>query len=243
MILGDASLLSATPDAPYSSRFAETIRGLKVAVDLRREERANKVIAVTSSLPNEGKSTVAMALAQTMALSGGRTALIDCDLRNSTLSRRLAPTAIHGVLDAALGRVSLSEAMWTETASNLAFLPAAAPTHIPDSCDFLGSEETRKLFDRLRELYDYVIVDLSPLAPIVDARVATRFVDSFVLVVEWGRTGVEVVEHALGKARGVHDNLLGVVLNKVDMKVFARYELYHESYYSNKNAARYGYRI
>ncbi len=242
IILGDATLLTNAADSAYSSRFAETIRALKVAVDLRREERASKVIAVTSSLPNEGKSTVAMALAQTMALSGGRAVLVDCDLRNSSLSRRLAPTAACGVLDAAFGRVAVADAVWTETTSNLSFLPAAAPSHLPDSSDFLGCEETRKLFDQLRETYDYIIVDLSPLAPIVDARVATRFVDTFILVVEWGRTGVEVVEHALGRARDVHANLLGVVLNKVDMKAFARYETCHESYYSSRNGARYGYR-
>jgi polysaccharide biosynthesis transport protein len=222
MILRDPHLLWGAADAPLS-RFTETIRGLKIAVDLGNEGKRSKVIGVTSSLPNEGKSTVAMALAQTIALSGRRTVLVD------------------GVLDAAFGRVSLAEALWTEPASNLAFMPAAVPAHFPESSDLLGCGETSRLFDALREIYDYIIVDLSPLAPIVDVRVVTHFVDSFVLVVEWGRTGIEVVEHALGRAPGVHDNLLGVILNKVDMRAFARYENYHESYYSNLTRAQYGY--
>jgi succinoglycan biosynthesis transport protein ExoP len=239
MILRDPSLWSAA-DSPLS-RFTETIRGVKVAADLSNEGKSSKVIAVTSSLPNEGKSTVAMALAQTIALSGGRVVLVDCDLRNSSLSHMLAPTAACGVLDAAFGRVPLAEVLWTEPTSNLAFIPAAVPAHFPESSDLLGCEETRKFFDALREIYDYIVVDLSPLAPIVDVRVVTRLVDSFVLVIEWGRTDMEVVEHALGRAPGVQDNLLGVVLNKVDMQAFARYETYHESYYSNRTRAQYGY--
>jgi succinoglycan biosynthesis transport protein ExoP len=154
----------------------------------------------------------------------------------------LAPTATCGVIDAAFGRVPLDDVLWTEPASNLAFIPAAVPAHLPDSSDLLGCVETSNFFGALREVYEYIVVDLPPLAPIVDVRVATRFVDSFVLVVEWGRTDVEVVEHALSRARGVQDNLLGVVLNKVDMKAFARYESYHGSYYNNRDAARYGYK-
>jgi succinoglycan biosynthesis transport protein ExoP len=174
---------------------------------------------------------VAMALAQTIALSGGRVVLVDCDLRNSSLSHLLAPTAELGVLDAAFGKASLDEVVWSEPTSRLAFIPAAVPDRLPESSDLLGCEQMRLLFDSLRDSYDYVVVDLSPLAPVVDARVATRLVDSFVLVVEWGRTSVEVAEHALDRARGVRDNLLGVVLNKVDMKAFARYEANHEGYY------------
>src|SRR5262245_1196795 len=91
--------------------------------------------------------------------------------------------------------------------------------------------ETQKLFEQLRELYDYVIVDLSPVAPVVDVRVVSHLVDSFLLVVEWGRTKIDVVQLALGNARGVCDNLL--VLNKADMRTFGRYTTHHENYYDN----------
>ena len=67
----------------------------------------------------------------------------------------------------------------------------------------------KRLFARLREKYDYVIVDLSPLAPVVDVRAATHLVDSYLFVVEWGKTKIDVVESALNSARGVYDNLLG----------------------------------
>ena len=67
------------------------------------------------------------------------------------------------------------------------------------------------------------MVDLPPLAPVVDVRATTHLIDSFIFVIEWGRTKIDVVEHALGQAQGVYENLLGVVLNKVDMNIFGRY--------------------
>ena len=75
----------------------------------------------------------------------------------------------------------------------------------------------------------------------MDVQATTHLVDSFVFVVEWGRTKIDVVEHALGHAQGVYDNLLGVVLNKVDMNVFGRYANHRENYYYNKHYAQYGF--
>jgi succinoglycan biosynthesis transport protein ExoP len=90
-------------------------------------------------------------------------------------------------------------------------------------------------------MYDYVIVDLSPLAPVVDVRVTTPLVDTFLFVVEWGQTHIEVARLALINARGVCDNLLGIVLNKADMKRFGRYADGHDNYYTNPYYTRYGY--
>jgi succinoglycan biosynthesis transport protein ExoP len=99
----------------------------------------------------------------------------------------------------------------------------------------------RLLMDRLRQSYDYVIVDLSPLAPVVDVRAMAHLVDGFVLVVEWGRTKIDVVERALKTARGVSGNLLGVVLNKANLNALRRYGAYRDNYYFNRSYARYGY--
>ena len=86
-----------------------------------------------------------------------------------------------------------------------------------------------------------MIVDLSPLAPVVDVRAMTHLIDSFVFVVEWGRTKIDVAEHALRAAPGVHENLLGAVLNKADMNSLGRYEAYRGNYYYKRYYARYGY--
>src|SRR5262249_43259365 len=96
------------------------------------------------------------------------------------------------------------------------------------------------LFNRLRASYDYVIVDLPPLAPVVDVRATTPLIDCFILVVEWGRTKIDVVRHALHTAPNLHENLVGAVLNKTDIKSMARYDSNCSDYYSESFHARYG---
>ena len=227
-------------DAPFS-RFTEAIRSIKLAVDLNGAIKTNRVIGLTSSLPNEGKSTVAAALAQLISQVGARTILIDCDLRNPSLSRALTPRAKAGMLEVITGKASLEEVLWVDPSVNMAFLPVVVRSRLAHSNEILSSAPVKKLFEQLRESYDYVLVDLPPLAPIVDVRAATHLVDSFIFVIEWGRTKIDIVEHALGNAQGVYDNLLGIVLNKVDMNVFGRYASHQENYYYNKQYARYGY--
>jgi succinoglycan biosynthesis transport protein ExoP len=236
----DQSLLWTIVDSPFS-RFAEAIRAIKVAADLGKVVKETKVIGITSSLPNEGKSTVATALAELISHGGGRAILVDCDLRNPSLTRKLAPTAHAGLLDLIAGKAFLEDVICIEPATGLSFLPAVIHTRLAHTSEILASVATRKVFEKLRETYDYVIVDLSPLAPVVDVRAMTHLVDSFVFVVEWGRTKIDVAEHALGGARGVYENLLGIVLNKADMNVFGRYESYRGNYYHNRYYARYGY--
>ena len=239
-IVRDDDALWTVVNAPFS-RFTEGIRSIKLAADLNGVVKSNRVIGLTSSLPNEGKSTVAVALAQLMSQVSARTILIDCDLRNPSLSRTLAPSAKSGLLEVIAGKASLEEVIWTEPSISMAFLPVVMKFRLAHSNEILGSAPMKKLFEQLRESYDYVVVDLPPLAPIVDVHAATHLVDSFVFVVEWGRTKIDIVEHALGHAQGVCDNLLGVVLNKVDMNVFGRYASHRENYYYNKHYARYGY--
>ena len=131
--------------------------------------------------------------------------------------------------------------MWTDPPSKLAFVPAVLQSQFAQSSEILASDAMRRVFEQLRNAYDYVIVDLPPLAPVVDVRAMTHLVDSFIFAIEWGRTKIDVVEHALGAARGVYDNLLGVALNKVDMSRLGRYEIYHTSYYNNQHYATYGH--
>jgi polysaccharide biosynthesis transport protein len=239
-IVRDNSVLWHVIDSPFS-RFTESIRAIKVSGDLFGVSKSNKVIALTSSLPNEGKSTIGTSLAQLMAHSGSRVILLDCDLRNPVLSRTLTPDANAGLIEVLAGRASLDDVTWTDPTTKLTFLPCVLKSRVAHTSEILASEATKKLLDQLRETYDYVVVDLSPLAPVVDVRATYNLVDSYIFVIEWGRTKIDVVEHALGAARGVYDNLLGVVLNKADINVLNRYESYRGKYYYNRYYARYGY--
>lgn len=240
LIVRDSSARWLVIDSPLS-RYAEAIRAIKVATDLEHVGKSNKVIGITSSLPNEGKSTVAVSLAALIAHSGRRAILVDCDLRNPSLSKALTPHAKLGILDLIDGKAELDDVSWKEEVSGLTFLPAVVPRRLLHSSEILASQPTRALFEKLRGTFDYVIVDLSPLAPVVDVRVITAMIDSFIFVVEWGRTKIDVVEHALSNAQGVYDNLLGVVLNKTNMNALSRYENTRGNYYYNRYYSRYGY--
>jgi succinoglycan biosynthesis transport protein ExoP len=238
-ILRKDKLLWYVVDSPFS-RFTEAVRSLKVAVDLNGTLKENKVIGITSSLPNEGKSTVAANFAQLIAHAGARVLLIDLDLRNPSLSRSLAPDA-RGMVDVISGKAALSDMLWLDSSTNLTFLPSGATPKLLHTNEIVSSTAVKKLFESLRNAYDYIVVDLPPLAPVVDVRATTSIIDSYIYVVEWGRTKIDVVEHNLAGAAGVYDRLLGVVLNKADTTVLGRYEGYHGNYYYNRYYARYGY--
>jgi succinoglycan biosynthesis transport protein ExoP len=233
-------MLSYVVDSPFS-RFAEALRAVKVAIDLRGLDKPNTVIGLTSSLPNEGKSTLAAAMAHLIARSGSKVIFVDCDLRNPSVTKHLTPVAEVGVVEVIVGRVKLEDAIWTDTVTGLKFLPAAHVGRNSQTSELLSSPQAEALFAELRKTYDYVIVDLSPLAPVVDVRATSRFIDSYLLVVEWSRTKIDVAEHALGAARNVHDSVMGAILNKVNMKTMRRYEGYRGVYYGNRYYKRYGY--
>jgi polysaccharide biosynthesis transport protein len=239
MIAPNAGLLRNVIDAPLSP-FAESIRAVKVSVDVTGAAKSNKVIGITSSYPNEGKSTIAASLAQLSADGGARVVLVDCDLRKPALSRQLVPNASWGLIDVITNKASLDKVIWSDPYTRLSFLPAGVKSHLIHTSEILASDAMKGLFVRLRESYEYVIVDLSPITPVVDVRSAIHLVDTFLFVIEWGKTKIDVAEYALNTARGVYDNLLGVVLNKVDLQALNRYEG-HGNYYYSRNFAHYGY--
>jgi polysaccharide biosynthesis transport protein len=223
------------------SRFAESIRSIKLAIDLNPTKTSNKVVGITSAVPNEGKSTIAASLAQLIGHSGKRVIIVDCDLRNPSLSANLAPNASAGIVEVISGAQSLEETVWRDPNTDLIFLPAVRKTPLLHTSEILSAEETSKLFDKLRGMYDYVIVDLPPLTPVVDVRATTPLIDCFILVVEWGRTKIDVVQHALHTAPNVYETLIGTVLNKTDLKAMGRYDNYRSDYYSNEHYTRYGF--
>ena len=239
VIARNDAMLWYVVNSPFS-RFTEAIRSIKVAVDLNGAVKENKIIGITSSLPNEGKSTVAANFAQLIAHAGGRVLLVDLDFRNPSLSRSLAPDAA-GVVDIVSGKSVFANVAWIDAATNLTFLPAGAAPKLLHTSEIVASAATKKFFDEARAAYDYIVVDLAPLAPVVDVRMTTSIIDSYVFVVEWGQTKIDVVERSLSDAPGVYDRLLGAVLNKADTSVLGRYEGYHGNYYHNKYYARYGY--
>lgn len=236
-IVRDQTPLWSVSDAPFSY-FAESVRSIKAAADLCGAGDSVKVIGFTSAVANEGKSTIAACLAQVIAQAGSRVILVDCDLRNPSLSGSLAPDAEAGLVEVISGKADLKDVVWTDPATAMVFLPAVMKSRFAQTNEVLSSDATKKLFDTLRLMYDYVVVDLSPLGPVVDVRATTNLVDSYVFVVEWGRTHTSVVRRTLTSAPTVADNLLGVVLNKTDLKLLSRYDAHLSRYHQG---GYYGY--
>src|SRR5208283_4140727 len=148
------------------TRFSEGVRSIKLAIDMEAKSTSSRVFGLTSALPNEGKSTTVLALGQLFARNGVAVIVVDCDLRNPSLTRSLAPSAASGVCEVAYGRASLKDVVWTDPVTQMAFLPAIPHAGPPDPPSILASADMKRLFNELRKQYDFVFVDLSPIAPV-----------------------------------------------------------------------------
>jgi len=239
-IAAHQDVASMMTNSPFSS-FAEAVRSIKMAADLASFNGGSKVIGFTSSLPNEGKSTISLAVATAMAQGGVRTILVDGDIRNPSLTKRLTSDSKLGLVDIVLGKASLDEVIWTDPSTKMQFLPCVTPQKFSNSGDILASPKMEKLFAQLRERYDRIVLDLSPLAPIIDVRATGKLVDGYILIVAWAETKIDVVDRALAEAPLVRQQLLGTVLNKVDVSVMRRYDSFRDGYYLNKYYQGYGY--
>ena len=102
---------------------------------------------------------------------------------------------------------------------------------LPIRLPFSPVAELKQVFDELRKQYEFVVVDLSPLGGVIDVCATTELIDAYVLVIEWGRTTVDAVQHMLRAAPNVSESILGAVLNKADIKSLASYDPYLTSYY------------
>ncbi len=205
------------------SHFAETLRSAKIAADLSLGREKPKIIGVTSILPGEGKSTIAINLARLLASQKARTLLIDADLRNPSLTRAVASSALAGLAEFVVDNVALKDLLLFEERTHLALLPAVPRRDVPLTSELLASREMASLLEEAKASFDYVVLDLPPLAPVVDVRAITPYVDGFACVVEWGRTPRATVRAKLLSDQSVGKKCLGIMLNKADMEKLKLY--------------------
>lgn len=223
--------------APFSAT-AEALRYIKVAIDLH--PTGGKIIGIVSALPGEGKTTVAAGFAAFVAKSGARTLLIDADLRNPSMTRTLGYSGAPGLLNMVAEKAGLDKFVVRDTKFKFDLLPSSTQIKPSNSSDVLNSQTLKDMLRTARNNYDYVLVDLPPILPVVDVKAVAHLLDAFVLVVEWGSTSTDEILKAVNTSPLVSERLLGAVLNKADEAVMRRFEGYSDrryAYYTNDSAS------
>jgi capsular exopolysaccharide synthesis family protein len=192
------------------SAFSESIRTLRSGILMSDVDRPPKVIQVTSSSPNEGKSTIAVSLAISAASANQKVALVDADLRHPSTSAFFKLDQKKGLVDLLTGAASMSETMYQT--NNFVIIPAGAKSLNPP--DVLGSERMKALVGQLKEDFDYVVIDTPPVGPVVDSVIVAGLVDKTIFVIRWASTARETVQSCIQKL-SVQKRVGGVVLNLI----------------------------
>lgn len=209
-------------EAP-SSMYAETLRSAKIATDVVLQDCDCKVIGIVSALPGEGKSTFAANFAAMLSAYGAKTLLIDADLRNPRLTRDLGIKADIGLMEAVVNDHNWQMVAKIDRASKFVVIPAVIRSRFSHTSELLASAGMQRLMDGAKQSFEYIIVDLPPLGPIVDAKAFAPLADGFIMVVEWGRTPRMLVDSLLASEQQISDKIIGAALNKVDLKKLASY--------------------
>lgn len=207
-------------DKPLSA-YTESIRGIYMALKLTNVDRAPKVILITSALPEEGKTTIAVSLAAFAARSHKRTLLIDLDVRHPSVHSELGWSVSHGLVEYLSGERPLADVIQHDLETGLHFLPVRE--QVTNPTDLLESERLRALVEMARERYDYVIIDSAPLVSVTDSRLAALLADRTVFVIKWGDTVESAAQDGVQTLRDIGVDVAGAVLTQIDLKRHAQY--------------------
>lgn len=199
-----------------SSAFSNALRGAKVSIDLACSAVGVRSIGIVSALRGEGKSTIASNLSELFAISGRRTILLDCDLRDADLTRTIANDASTGLVDILYNTHTLGDVVLSNEMTKLDILPAGTRAFLPSAENLLGSDRMRKLLDELRSSYEIILLDLPGLSTAVDARVVAPFLDAVIFIAEWGRTPLDMLREAVDSLEPTQTRLVGAILNKAE---------------------------
>lgn len=199
------------------STFAESLRNLRAALTLRGSRRP-RVLAVTSALPREGKTTTSICLARTLAMSGATTVLLDCDLRRHSASDLLLNGRPGRLLDLLAGDVAIEGVLLDDTLTTLKIL--GTDRGPADGRDLLAPAIVKALLAELKDRFDFIVIDTAPVLGIADARAVASQADAVVLLARWGRTTFRAADAALDLLIGVQAKVMGVALTVIDIRKF-----------------------
>ena len=198
------------------SPFTEAFRVLRTTILFAAGQPKSQVVAVTSALPGEGKTTVSLCLARVAALSGQRVLLVDCDLRRRCLKEVLEIEPSVGLLQVLAGEVNWRQAIYVDDASGASVLPLSGSGFTPK--EIFGAEDMSSLLADLRGSFDLIILDCAPVLAVAETRVAVSKADCAVVVARWQKTPMRAVRAMLQQLNDAGANIRGVALNGVDRR-------------------------
>ena len=220
------------PVAKPLSRLSEAMRSLRSGIQMADVDNPPKVLQVTSTMPGEGKTTIALTLATSAAQSGMKVMFIDADLRRPAASRFFKMDQNHGLVEYLIGAAQIKDIVEKRPEAGYWVLPAGGKTQNPS--DLLNSEKFRELISQLKKNFDLVIIDTPPTGPVIDATVVSQSVDKVIFIVKWAATAREMVERAVEHLQG-HKKIAGIVFNHVndnEAQKYGKYAYYYGgSYY------------
>ena len=216
------------PIAKPLSRYGEAIRALRSGIQMTDVDHPPTVIQITSAVPGEGKTTIALSLAASAATAKLKVLFIDADLRHPTATRMFGLQKQPGLVDLLLGEVDAGDVVKLHDKGSFWVLPAGNKTQNPT--DLLGSERMKALVAHFKETYDLVFIDTPPAGPVVDPIVVSHLSDKIVLVVRWAATSRDLVRPCVDLLSG-HRKIAGVAFNRVNVRQAQKYGKYAYSYY------------
>ena len=197
------------------SAYAESVRYLRAAIAFSDLDSETKTVAITSSLPDEGKTSLTLSLGRMSAMSGSRTIVLDGDFRRRQLTEAAGMAPEIGFIEHLFGAGQLSDAIQKDSKTMLDILPLSQSGHTPH--DVFGTRAFDDLLSRLRSMYDLILIDTGPLLLMAEARVVAGKVDKTILMVRWRHSTRAAVKQSLGLLKSFNADILGVTLNMVDL--------------------------
>lgn len=210
------------------SPIAESYRTLRTNIQFSSFDKKIQTIVITSSGPSEGKSTTSSNLAVVMAQNGNKTILIDCDQRKPKLHKVFLTSNQKGLSDLLVGNSVFEEAVEKTEIENLDILTSG--TRPPNPSELLASTKMKNFIENLREKYDCIIIDTPPVIAVTDAQIVSRYADGCLLVVASAQAEREAAMKAKELLQKVDAKIIGVVLNKLDIKEKGYYGYYYTDY-------------
>lgn len=206
---------------------AEAYRSLKTNIQYSSFDKEYKTIVITSSNPGEGKSTTSGNLALTLAEGESRVLLVDCDMRKPSMHKNFRVTNTYGIADILLQRKKVMDVAHMYN-KNLSIITAGKVP--PNPAEMLGSKAMSAFLEEMKEHFDYIILDTPPILPVTDSKLLAIKADATVVVVRSEVSKSKHVSQAFKELEKVNANIIGTILNDVEMY---SEKLYYD--YSNKS--------